>query len=56
MPKGINYSSEELDCFLDAVEDLLPISSTAWGHVAKIHMARYPDKALTDCKHLRDIA
>ncbi len=42
-----NYSSKELDLFLDALENLLPISSTAWGRVAKIHMARYLDKAPT---------
>jgi hypothetical protein len=47
MPKGVNYASKELNCFFDALEDLLPISSTAWGRVAKIHMARYPDKART---------
>jgi hypothetical protein len=43
MPKGASYSKEELDCFLDAIEDILLISSTAWGSIAETHMARYPD-------------
>jgi hypothetical protein len=47
MPKGVNYSMEELNCFLDANEDILPISSTAWGSDAKTHMARYPEKVRT---------
>jgi hypothetical protein len=43
MPKGVNYSKGELDCFLDAIKDILPISSTTWGSIAETHMARYPD-------------
>jgi hypothetical protein len=47
MSKGVNYEKEELGCSFDAVKEIFPISSTAWGSVAKTHMARYPDKGWT---------
>ncbi len=34
---------EEVDNFLDAVEGVLPISSTAWDRVAELHLLRYPN-------------
>jgi hypothetical protein len=47
MPKGINYSKEDLVSFLDAIEDILPISSTAWGSIVKTYMSMYPDTGWT---------
>jgi hypothetical protein len=44
MPKGTNYSLEEVDNFLDLVDEILPISATQWERVAKQHLSRYPDK------------
>jgi hypothetical protein len=43
MPKGFAYSKEELDNFLDITEEVLPISSTVWEHVAEVHSSKYPD-------------
>jgi hypothetical protein len=43
MPKGFAYLTEEVDSFLDLLEDYLPISSTAWERVAEVHLTRYPD-------------
>ena len=42
MPKGFSYSEEEVDNFLDAIEEILPISLTAWERVAEVHLSRYP--------------
>jgi hypothetical protein len=47
MPRGANFSSEELDSFLDSVEDILPLSTTQWESVVETHSARYPDKGRT---------
>ena len=47
MPRGANFSREELDSFLDSVEDILPLSTTQWESVLEIHSARYPDKGRT---------
>ena len=44
MPRGANFSREELDSFLDIVNEILPISVTQWEHVAEMHNSRYPDK------------
>jgi hypothetical protein len=44
MPKGTNYSSEELNNFLDLVDEILPISATQWDRAAEQHLLRYPDK------------
>ena len=41
MPKGFTYSSEELHKFLDIIEDILPISATAWECIAESHLLRY---------------
>ncbi len=38
---------EELDSFLDTVEDILPLSTTQWESVVETHSARYPDKGQT---------
>jgi hypothetical protein len=43
MPKGFSYLKEELDSFLDTVEEYLPISLTAWERIAEVHLLRYPD-------------
>ena len=42
MPRGANFSREELDSFLDSVEDILPLSTTQWESVVETHSARYP--------------
>ena len=47
MPRGANFSREELDSFLDSVKDILPLSTTLWESVAETHLARYPDKGRT---------
>ena len=47
MPRGANFSREELDSFLDIVEDILPLSTTQWESVVEIHSSRYPDKGRT---------
>ena len=44
MPKGITYSQEEVDNFLDALEEILPVTATGWERVAEIHLSRYPDQ------------
>ncbi len=44
IPKGTNYSSEEVNNFLDLVDEILPISATQWERVAEQHLSRYPDK------------
>ncbi len=43
MPKGFSYSTEEVDSFLDLVEEYLPISLTAWERVAEVHLMWYPN-------------
>jgi hypothetical protein len=40
MPKGFSYSKEEVDSFLDIVEEYFTISSTAWERVAEVHLLR----------------
>ncbi len=47
MPRGAIFSREELDSFLDTVEDILPLSTTQWESVVEMHSARYPDKGRT---------
>ena len=47
MPRGANFSREELDSFLDSVEEILPLSTTQWESVVEIHSSRYPDKGRT---------
>ena len=47
MPRGANFSREELDSFLDIVEDILPLSTTQWESVVETHSGRYPDKGRT---------
>jgi hypothetical protein len=47
MPRGANFSREELDSFLDSVEDILPLSTTQWESVVEMHLAKYPDKGRT---------
>ena len=47
MPKGLAYSPEELHSFLDTLEEILPISATAWERVTEVHLSRYPDMART---------
>jgi len=43
MPKGLNYSQEEVENFLDIVEEILPMSPSAWERIAELHSSRYPD-------------
>jgi hypothetical protein len=35
--------NEEVDNFLDAVEEYLSISLTAWERVAEVHLSWYPN-------------
>jgi hypothetical protein len=44
MPKGTNYSLEEIDSLLDLIEDELPISATLWENIQKSHLSRYPEQ------------
>ncbi len=45
---------EELNNFLDLVDEILPISATQWDCVAEQHMLRYPDKgwSVDSLKHM----
>ena len=43
MPKGLTYSQEEVDNFLEIVEEILPMSPSAWERIAELHSSRYPD-------------
>jgi hypothetical protein len=43
MPKGFSYSTEEVDSFLDLLEENLPVSATAWERVAEVHLTWYPN-------------
>jgi hypothetical protein len=47
MPRGANFSREELDSFLDSVEDILLLSTTQWESVVETHSVRYPNKGRT---------
>jgi hypothetical protein len=42
--RGANFTEEELDCFLDAAEDILPMSASQWESMAAVHMSRFPEK------------
>ena len=44
MPKGTNYSLDEIDSLLDLIEDELPISATLWENIQKSHLSRYPEQ------------
>ena len=44
MPKGFSYSQEEVDNFLDELEEIIPVTATAWERVAELHLSRYPDQ------------
>lgn len=44
MPKGTNYSLEEIDNLLDLIEEELPISATMWENIQMRHLSRYPDQ------------
>ncbi len=44
MPKGTNYSLDEIGSLLDLIEDELPISATLWENIQKSHLSRYPDQ------------
>jgi hypothetical protein len=43
MPKRFSHSEEEVGNFLDAVEEVLPISLTACDRFAEVHLLRYLD-------------
>jgi hypothetical protein len=43
MPKGFSYSNEEMENVLDAIEEVLLISLSAWKKVAEVSLLRYPD-------------
>ena len=57
MPRGVNFSREELDSFRDSVVDILPLSTTQWEGVVETHSARYPDslKSKFEELHLKRI-
>jgi hypothetical protein len=42
IPKRFSYSKEEVDNFLNAIEEVLLILSTSWERVAEVHLSRYP--------------
>jgi len=44
MPKRFSYSQEEVDNFLDELEEIIPVTATAWERVAELHLSRYPDQ------------
>jgi hypothetical protein len=39
----MNFTAEELDSLLDAIDEVRPLSATHWENVAAIHMSRYHD-------------
>jgi hypothetical protein len=41
MPKGFSYLTEEVNSFLNLLEEYLPISTTAWERVAEVHLMWY---------------
>jgi hypothetical protein len=43
MPNGFSYSKEEVDSFLDTVEEYLPMSLTAWERVAEVYLTWHSD-------------
>jgi hypothetical protein len=43
MPKRFSFLEEEVDNFLDAVEEVLQISSTACKRVVEVLFLRYPN-------------
>jgi hypothetical protein len=43
MPQGVSYSKDEVETFLDAVEEGLLITLTARERVTEVHLLRYPD-------------
>jgi hypothetical protein len=45
--RRICYSKEELDNFLNIIEEVLPIFSTTWKCVAEVHSLRYPNMGWT---------
>ena len=44
---GFLMSGKEVDCLLDAIEEVLPISATQWESVAESHRSRYPNAERT---------
>ncbi len=44
MPKGFSYLTEEVNSFLNLLEEYLPISTTAWERVAEVHLTWYCPK------------
>ena len=42
MVRWVNFTPEEFDCFLDAVEEVLPLLVIQWESIAAMHVARYP--------------
>ena len=44
MPKGTNYSLEEVDNLLELIDEILPLSVTQWEKIAEHHLSRYPDR------------
>ncbi len=44
MPQGFSYLQEEANNFLNQLEEILPVTATAWERVADLHLLRYPDQ------------
>ena len=40
--RRVNFTPKELECFLDAVEEVLPLLATHWESVTAMHAAWYP--------------
>ena len=41
--RGANFTAAELDCFLDTIEEVMPLSATHWENIAATHLSRYPE-------------
>ena len=45
--RGFKFTTGELEALAEAVEELVPISTTEWERVWDKHISRYPDQQRT---------
>ena len=45
--RGFKFNTRELEALAEAVEELVPISTTEWERVWDQHITRYPDQQRT---------
>ena len=45
--RGFKFTTGELEALAEAVEELVPISTTEWERVWDQHITRYPDQQRT---------